>query len=71
MPDFSNWGPVTVVLVALTVIAGVCGAVVVITHPETLTFEQLLNDLEKFALALGLLGVGRGIHAGGKALAKR
>jgi hypothetical protein len=62
--DFTSWGPVTVLLVAITAIAACAGAVTVVIHPETLSFEQLLNDLEKFAIALGLLGVGRGIHAG-------
>lgn len=62
--DFSSWGPVTVLLVVIVAVAAAAGAVTVVVHPETLNFEQLLNDLEKFAIALGLLGVGRGVHAG-------
>jgi hypothetical protein len=59
--------PVTFVLILLVVVAAIGGVVVVILHPETLTFEQLLNDLEKFAIALGLLGIGRGVNSGLKA----
>jgi hypothetical protein len=68
-PDLSSWGPVTVLLVVITAVAALAGAVICIVHPDTLTFEALLNDLEKFAIGLGLLGVGRGVAAHGRALA--
>jgi hypothetical protein len=67
--DLSSWGPVTMLLVAITTIAAIAGSVVCIVHPETLTFEQLLSQLQKFAIGLGLLGIGRGIHNQGKAIA--
>jgi hypothetical protein len=62
--DLKSWGPVTVLLVAVTVVASIAGAAVVVIHPETLSFQQLLNDLEEFAKALGILAVGRGLHMG-------
>lgn len=63
--DFNEWGPVTVLLVILTVLVAIVGGLITIIQPETLSFEELLNDLQKFALALGVLGVGRGIKAAG------
>lgn len=62
--DLSKWGPMTVALVVIVVIAVGAGGGVVITHPETLTFQQYLDDLKAFALAVAGLGVARGVHLG-------
>jgi hypothetical protein len=71
MPDFSKQGPVTIILVLVASIAAIAGAVVTIVHPETLSFNDYLDQLAKFAGALGLLGIGRGIHHAAKESAKR
>lgn len=67
--DLTSWGPVTVLLVAIAAIVALAGAAVCVIHPDTLTFQQFLDILWKFAIALAGLGIGRGIHLGGKAAA--
>lgn len=62
--DLNKWGPVTIALIILVAFAAIGGIAVVIFHPDTLTFEAYLNDMEKFAAALGFLAIGRGIHLG-------
>jgi hypothetical protein len=64
--NFSQWGPVTVLMVAIVVVVAVAGAAVAVVNPDALTFAQYLDDMEKFAIALGILGVGRGIHLAGR-----
>ena len=66
MRELLEKSPVTVVLLALTVLAAVAGGVVTVVEPDTLSFAEYLDRLEKFALALGILGVGRGIRAAGE-----
>ena len=57
-----NWGPATVLMVGLTLIAALGGAVAVaIGH---YTFNQYLTDLRTFAVGVGLLGIGRGVMTG-------
>jgi hypothetical protein len=65
--DFSTWGPITVLVVLLTGLTALGGLLVVILHPDTLTFEQYLDDLSKFVVGAGLLGIGRGVHAAARA----
>jgi hypothetical protein len=54
----------------LTLIAAIVGGVVVIWgDPGALSFEDYIKILGGFAVAHGLLGIGRGINANGKAQA--
>lgn len=64
-----EWGPVTVLIVLVAVIAVVAGGVVVVVHPETLAFDEYLDDLKSLAVALAGLGVGRGILGAGQHVA--
>lgn len=64
-----NWkevGPVTLVLLLLVVIVALAGGVIVVVQPKTLTFPQYLDKMKEFAVALGLLGIGRGLPAAAK-----
>lgn len=63
--DLSKWGPATVLVVACVLIAVAAGGVITIVHPDTLAFDQYLDALKTFAVAAGILGVGRGIHLAG------
>lgn len=70
--NISEFPWATVVLVALVVIAALVGGGVVIWgEPGALTFKQYLDDLEKFAIAVGILSIGRGVRSGAKLLAAR
>lgn len=63
--DFNKWGPATVlVVIAALIVLCVGGAVVIWGHEGALSFEDYLNDIIKVAGALGVLGIGRGLHAG-------
>lgn len=54
----------TVCMVILLLIAAVVGGAVVIWGDNgALSFEQYLNDLGRFAIGLGLLGIGRGVSS--------
>src|SRR4051794_15376572 len=68
--DLRTWGPTTFVLVALTVIAAVAGAVVVITDHDYAS-QNYLNAMVGFAVALGLLGIGRGVRLRDHPIAER
>lgn len=48
----------------ITLVLVVTGAVVVIVHPETLSFQDYLTAC---APLVGLVAVGRGLHENGKA----
>jgi hypothetical protein len=61
----NTWGPTTVLIVAVVLIAVVAGGVVCIAQPDTLSFPQYLDDLKAFAIATGVLSVGRGLYLGG------
>lgn len=61
-----DWGPATTLIVILVVIGALAGAVISIVNPDILSFDQLLNDLTKFVIGLGALGIGRGIMKAGK-----
>jgi len=52
------------VVVLTSVIAIVGGGVVIWGHPGALSFDDYVNAMWKFAAAIGLLGVGRGVKAG-------
>lgn len=69
--DLSTWGPATVLVVALVLIAAISGGVVVaFGHDASLNFEEYLNLLSKFVVGIGVLAVGRGILGAGKENAK-
>jgi hypothetical protein len=60
----------TIMTAVLVAIAAIAGGVVVIVNPDSLNFEQYLNVLKQFAIAVGIIGVGRGIASNGKQTAK-
>lgn len=70
MPDMSSWGPATVVVVGLTMIAAVMGGIIVAfgdqQGADALTFSAYLDHMSKFVIGVGALGIGRGILKGGK-----
>lgn len=59
--SLNDWGPATVLVVALIIIGAVAGAIVAITNPSTLPFADYWQGLIGFAASAGLLGVGRGV----------
>lgn len=61
----NTWGPTTVLIVAVVLIAVVAGGVVCIVQSQTLSFPQYLDDLKAFAIATAGLSVGRGLYLGG------
>ena len=61
----------TLMIGALVLIAaGVGGAVVIWGHDGALSFDKYLDLLKNFALAVGILGVGRGIVSYGRSAAE-
>jgi hypothetical protein len=57
----------TIIMGALVLIAAaVGGAVVIWGKPGALSFQEYLNMLKTFAVAVGILGVGRGIASYGR-----
>jgi hypothetical protein len=62
-------GIITVVLVTFFLLAAVGGLVVVVSRPDTLSFQDYLTLMTGLAGALGLLGIGRGVKAAGKHIA--
>jgi hypothetical protein len=57
----------TIMTAGLVLIAAAAGAGVVIWgDPGALSFEQYLDLLKNFAIAVGILGIGRGIVSYGK-----
>jgi hypothetical protein len=67
MIDNIKENPLTAFLLAFTLVLALGGIVVVIVHPETMTYPQLLDRLQEFAIALGIVGVGKGIASAGNA----
>ena len=59
-------GVATYIVAGLTGIVAVTGAVVTITNPDTLSFKAYVDALQGFALAGGVLAVGRGILGAAK-----
>lgn len=62
--DSMPWA--TIMMAVLVGIAAIAGAVIVIVHPSSLDFQQYLDILKNFAIAVGIVGVGRGIASYGK-----
>ena len=62
--DSMPWA--TIMMAVLVGIAAIAGAVVVVIHPSSLDFQQYLDILKNFAIAVGIVGVGRGIASYGK-----
>lgn len=60
MLNLSSWGPSTVLVVAFSLLAAVGGLVLVVKGD--LTYQQWLSYLDNFALAAGILSVGRGLY---------
>lgn len=70
-PDkLNDWGPMTVLMIVAAVIAMGIGGAVVVVNPDTLTFEQYLDNLKTFALAIAGLAGARGILGAGKHVAE-
>lgn len=65
-----DWGPMTVLMIVTAVIAMGVGGAVVIVNPDTLTFEQYLDNLKTFALAVAGLAGARGVLGAGKRVAE-
>ena len=59
----TSWGPATVLTVLLVLTAAIGGMVLVVMGD--LSFEGWIETMTGFAVAAGLLGVGRGIARGG------
>jgi hypothetical protein len=69
LTDTKPWA--TIALLSLVVIvAGVGGAVVIWGNPGVLSFERYIDLLKSFAIAIGILGVGRGIASYGRSQAQ-
>lgn len=64
------WATALLFVIALIVVA-VGGAVVIWGPSGALSFQQYLDDLKNFGIAIGLLGVGRGVRSGAKLLSTR
>ena len=62
--DSMPWA--TIMTAILVAIAAIAGAVVVIHNPNSLSFQQYLDILKNFAIAVGIVGIGRGIASYGK-----
>ncbi len=62
--DSMPWA--TIMTAILVSIAAIAGAVVVIRNPNSLSFQQYLDILKSFAIAVGIVGIGRGIASYGK-----
>lgn len=59
--DLDHANVATVMILALGLVVVIIGGIVVILG--NMTFEEYLNTLWKFAGAVGLLAIGRGIKA--------
>jgi hypothetical protein len=67
MDDLKEFPWATAALIFLTLVAAlVGGAVVIWGDPGALSFKEYLDDLEKFAVAVGVLGIGRGVRSAAK-----
>lgn len=63
IPLPSSWGPATFLTVALIMVAAIGGLVQVITGD--LGYQAWIDSMQAFALAGGVLAVGRGVAMGG------
>jgi hypothetical protein len=64
LSKLDEWGPATACVLIIVAVAGLVGGAVVIIQPATLSFQEYLNEMKVFALAVGGLGIGRGLLAG-------
>lgn len=74
MPDttgFNEFPWTTAIIAVIALIVVVVGGAVVIWGDGALSYEDYLDNLVKFGVAVGLLGVGRGIRSGAKFLSTR
>ena len=55
----------TVLVACIVVLVAGVGGVIVIVHPETLSFSDYADKLKDLAIGVGILGVGRGIASAG------
>lgn len=66
--DWTKWGPLTVVVVALTLIAAVFVAIyLIVARPSTAAIIGFLKAMGEFAGATGLIGVAHAILGHGEA----
>jgi hypothetical protein len=65
--EHGNWMTLLIIIVAIIIL--LVGGVAVILN--NLTFETYLNDIEKFAIAVGLTAIGRGLKSGALAALRR
>lgn len=69
MKNWLNDNPITALMFAVFVIVALVGGVLLIVGQTAMTYEDYQNSLAKFAVAIGVLGVGKGLHSAGKAVA--
>jgi hypothetical protein len=69
--NFNTWGPATVLVVVIAVIAVAIGGVVTIVNPDALSFQSYLEDLQRFAAAVAGLGLARAVHLGAASVATK
>jgi hypothetical protein len=62
--DTANAATIMVGIV-LVVVAGV-GGIVTVVEPDTLSFKDYVDALEKLVVGIGILGVGRGLASAGR-----
>lgn len=62
--SLDGWGPATVLLMLLVATAAIGGIVLVIAG--TLSFADWMGYMQEFAVAVGILGVGRGVMKAGE-----
>jgi hypothetical protein len=65
MRNFIDDNPVTAAMFALLfLVAGVGGVLIIFDQAGSMSYEDYTNILTKMALALGLLGIGKGVKTG-------
>lgn len=65
MEEWNEFPWATFTAVAVTLIAALAGAGVVVFGDEgALNFSEYLDHLGKFVIGIGLLGIGRGVRSG-------
>jgi hypothetical protein len=68
LTDAKPWA--TIMTAILVGIAAIAGGAAVVFNPESLNFQEYLDVLQNFAIAVGIVGVGRGIASYGKSSAQ-
>lgn len=65
LKDWVNENPMTTLMyIVFVLVAVVGGALVLFDSAGTLSYEDYLDNLTKFALAIGILGAGKAIKKG-------